>query len=456
MLERTAGVIAAYRDGVRSRPVVAASTRADVVERLDAPLPDGPTPLDVVFDELVSGAEPGLTAVTGPRYFGFVVGGSLDAALVADVLTTGWDQNAFNEALSPAAIAVEDVAGRWLKELLGLPASASVGFVTGAQGANTVGLAAARCWVLHQAGWDVGRDGLFGAPRVRVLAGMERHATIDRAIRFLGLGEHAIEEVPALPNGAMDTNALAKALARGSGAPTIVCAQAGNVNTGACDDLIAAADAVRAANAWLHVDGAFGLWAAASPHTRHLVDGVERADSWACDGHKWLNVPYDSGYAICAHPDVHATAMAYAASYLTGQVIGREFGGGDFVPESSRRARGFATWAAIRSLGRSGIADLIDRSCTLARRFADGLRAIDGVTIPNEVVLNQVLVRVGDEDTTNLIQRRVQDDGILWLGSTTWRGERLLRISVSNWSTTESDIDLTVDAMARGLAELRA
>jgi glutamate/tyrosine decarboxylase-like PLP-dependent enzyme len=412
-------------------------------------VPVGPAPLDQVVEELVTAATPGLMASAGPRYFGFVIGGTLDAALVADILAAGWDQCAFNEALSPAAIAVEDIAGRWLKELLDLPASASVGFVTGAQAANTVGLAAARWWVLHQTGWDVGRDGLFDAPRIRVLAGAERHATIDRAVRFLGLGENAIEKVPALPNGAMDTEALAAALSDSAGRPTVVCAQAGNVNTGACDDLGAAAEAAHAAGAWLHVDGAFGLWAATSSHTRHLVRGIELADSWACDGHKWLNVPYDSGYAICAHPDVHATAMAYTASYLTGQVAGREFGGGDFVPESSRRARGFATWAAIRSLGRSGIADLIDRCCALARRFADGLGALGGVEIVNEVVLNQVLVRVGDKEATNRIERRVQDDGTLWLGATTWRGERLLRISVSNWSTTEEDIDRCVKAVAR-------
>ena len=448
-LSRAAQLIADYRERLPAARVTPVAGRAEVRRTFGGELPGAPTPLAQVVNELVAAATPGLMGSAGPRYFGFVVGGSLDAPLVADILTTGWDQNAFNEAASPAAIAVEDVAGRWLKELLGLPASASVGFVTGAQGANTVGLAAARWWVLHQAGWDVGRDGLFGAPRVRVLAGAERHATIDRAIRFLGLGEHTIEEVPALPNGAMDTDALALALSRGSGGPTIVCAQAGNVNTGACDDLTATAEAVRAANAWLHVDGAFGLWAAACPRTRHLVDGIERADSWACDGHKWLNVPYDSGYAICAHPDVHATAMAYTASYLTGQVAGREFGGGDLVPESSRRARGFATWAAIRSLGRSGIADLVDRSCALARRFADGMRAVDGVTIVNDVVLNQVLIRVGDEDTTNRINRWVQDDGTLWLGSTSWRGERLLRVSVSNWSTAEEDVDRCVEAIAR-------
>jgi glutamate/tyrosine decarboxylase-like PLP-dependent enzyme len=448
-LSRAVQLVADYRERLSGARVTPVAGRAEVRRAFGGELPGAPTPLAQVVDELVAAATPGLMGSAGPRYFGFVVGGSLDAALIADCLTTGWDQNAFNEALAPAAIAAEDVAGRWLKELLGLPGSASVGFATGAQGANTVGLAAARWWVLHQAGWDVGRQGLFGAPRVRVLAGAERHATIDRAIRLLGLGEHAIEEVPALPNGAMDTQALALALARGSGNPTIVCAQAGNVNTGACDDLRATADAVRAANAWLHVDGAFGLWAAASPRTRHLVDGIERADSWACDGHKWLNVPHDSGYAICAHPDVHATCMAYTASYLTGQVVDREFGGGDFVTESSRRARGFATWAAIRSLGRSGIADLVDRSCALARRFADGLRAIDGVTIVNDVVLNQVLIRVGDEDTTNRINRQVQDDGTLWLGSTSWRGERLLRVSVSNWSTTEEDVVRCVEAIAR-------
>lgn len=448
-LRAAAELIADYRERLPAMGVTPVAGRSEVRMALDGEVPVGPTPLGHVTQELVSAATPGLMASAGPRFFGFVIGGSLDAALVADVLAAGWDQCAFNEVLSPAAIAVEDVAGRWLKQLLGLPASASVGFVTGAQGANTIGLAAARWWVLRQAGWDVGRAGLFGAPRIRVLVGAERHATIDRAVRFLGLGENAIEEVPALPNGAMDPDALSAALLADAGRPTIICAQAGNVNTGSCDDLGAAAEAARAAHAWLHVDGAFGLWAAASPRARHLVHGIELADSWACDGHKWLNVPYDSGYAICAHADVHATAMAYTASYLTGQVAGREFGGGDFVPESSRRARGFATWAAIRSLGRSGIANLVDRCCALARRFADGLGAHDGVEIVNEVVLNQVLVRVGDLETTNRIERRVQEDGTLWLGATTWHGERLLRIAVSNWSTTEEDVDRCVEAIVR-------
>lgn len=451
-LERAAAIAASYREGLPEARVGPAAGRAEVRARLGA-LRDGPTPLDEVLEELVEAATPGLLASAGPRYFGFVIGGSLDAALVADVVASGWDQCAYNEALSPAAIAFEDVAGTWLKELLGLPATASVGFATGAQGANTVGLAAGRWHVLQRRGWDVGRDGLNGAPELRVVVGAERHATIDRAVRLLGLGERSLVEVEALPSGAMDPEALRRALAALE-APAIVCAQAGNVNTGACDDLVAAAEAAAAAGAWLHVDGAFGLWAAASPATAPLVRGIERADSWACDGHKWLNVPYDSGYAFCAHPEAHATAMAYTAAYLTGQVAGRELGGGDFVPESSRRARGFATWAALRALGRSGVADLVERCCALARRFATGLAAIEGAEVVNDVVLNQVLVHVGDPELTDRLERALQDEGTAWLGATTWRGRRLLRIAVSNWSTTEADVDRVVAAVARLRAEL--
>ncbi len=447
-LRRAVELIAAYRNGLAEAPVTPRASRDEVTAALARDLPDHPCPPDAVIDELVAGAQPGLMASAGPRYFGFVIGGSVHAALVADLLTTGWDQCAFNAALSPAALAFEDVAGTWLKELLHIPATASVGFVTGAQAANTVGLAAGRWQGLRRRGWDVGRDGLHGAPRVRVLAGAERHATIDRALRLLGLGERALEEVPATPAGTMDPEALVAALAAEQAGPTIVCAQAGNVNTGASDDLTAIGAAARASGAWLHVDGAFGLWAAASPSTYPLVEGLELADSWACDGHKWLNVPYDAGYVFCADPNVHATAMAYTASYLTGQDAGRTFGGGDFVPESSRRARGFATWAAIRSLGRTGVADLVDRCCGLARRFAERLDALNGIDVVNDVVLNQVLVRVGDDELTGRVERRVQEDGTCWLGATTWRGERLLRISVSNWSTTEADVDRSVDAIA--------
>ena len=454
-LADAAGRIAEYREHLPMAKVTPIAQRGEVRLALGE-LRDGPAPVDDVIAELVEAASPGLMASAGPRYFGFVTGGSLDAALVADVLATGWDQCAYNEALSPAAIAVEDVAGAWLKDILGLPSTASVGFVTGAQGANTVGLAAARWSVLHRHGWDVGRDGLAGAPRVRVVVGAERHATIDRAVRLLGLGERSLEVVSALSDGAMDAGALVELLGALDPGPTIVCAQAGNVNTGACDDLAAAGAAARAAGAWLHVDGAFGLWAAASPRTASLVDGIELADSWACDGHKWLNVPYDSGYAFCAHPDVHATALSYTAAYLTGQVAGRELGGGDFVPESSRRARGFATWAALRSLGRSGVAELVDGCCAVARRLAAGLDELDRVEVVNEVVLNQVLVRVGDAELTDRLERAIQDDGTCWLGATTWRGERLLRVAVSNWSTTETDADLVVETIGRLRAQLTA
>ena len=448
-LHTAADLIAAYRRSAPGARVGAAATREEVAASLDPVLPDNPQPLPAVIDDLVARAAPGLVCTPGPRYFGFVVGGSIDAALVAEILTAGWDQNAFNAALAPGAIAFEDVAGRWLKELLGLPASASAGFVTGAGAANTVGLAAGRTHVLAARGWDAGRDGLAGAPRVRIVASAERHATVDRALRLLGLGDGAIDEVPALANGEMDAAAVAAALAAQPGAPTIVCAQAGNVNTGACDDLRAIGTTTREHGAWLHVDGAFGLWAAACPRTAALVDGVELADSWGCDGHKWLNVPYDSGYAFCAHPEVHVEAMTYTAAYLSGQVEGRAFGGGDFTIESSRRARGFATWAALRSLGRSGVADLVDRCCRMAQRFAERFDALDGFEIANDVVLNQVLVRVGGEELTNLVERRVQEDGTCWLGATTWRGERLLRISVSNWSTSEADVDASVAAIQR-------
>lgn len=439
--------ISDYRAGLTTSRVTPSASRADVRESLGGALPDHGAPLEDVVSELIAGATPGLMASAGPRYFGFVVGGSIDAALAADLLTSGWDQVGFNEALSPAALACEDVAGAWLKELLGIPATASVGFVTGGQAANTVGLAAARWKVLRDHGWDVGVDGLFGAPPIRVIAGEERHATVDRALRLLGMGERALEIVQADRSGAMDPSSLAQTLSRNPNGPTIVVAQAGNVNTGAFDDLVSISQLAKEHAGWLHVDGAFGLWAAASPDHAHLVAGVEKADSWGCDGHKWLNVPYDSGYAFCAHPDVHATAMAYTADYLTGQVVGRQFGGGDFVLESSRRARGFATWAALRSLGRSGVAEIVGRNCRLARYLADRVGQIPGVEVPHEVVLNQVLVSVGDASVTDQVERTIQEEGTVWLGATTWRGRRMLRVAISNWSTTEGDIDRVVEAI---------
>ena len=446
LLATAATTAAAFRrslpDRVVAPPVDGEALRAG----LGRPLGAAPTPAEDVLAELIAAAEPGLVASAGPRFFGFVIGGALPAATAADVLAIGWDQCAHNGVLAPAAAAAEQIAGGWLKELLGLPASASVGFVGGGQEANTVGLACGRHAVLADAGWDVEADGLSGAPRVRVVAGVERHATIDRSLRLLGFGTSAVEPVAADGNGAIDVDDLARVLAAQPPGPTLVCLQAGNVNTGACDDLRAAVAVAREHGAWVHVDGAFGLWAGASRRTRHLVDGVELADSWGCDGHKWLNVPYDSGFAFCARPDVHVASVSYAAPYLTG-VGGPDYAPSDFTLASSRRARGFAVWAALRELGRDGVEDLVDRTCSHARRFADGLRT-GGAEVLNDVVLNQVLVGCGDRSADEVVEA-VQREGTCWVGATTWRGRRLMRIAVSNWATTEDDVDRSVEAILR-------
>lgn len=450
LLLRAARHAADFRTGLRDRRVAAREHSRDLQHAFGGPLQDGSTPADEVLERLVAAAEPGLVATAGPRFFGFVIGGALPVATAADIVAAGWDQCAFNEALSPAALAAEQTAGEWLKDLLGIPASASVGFVTGGQETNTVGLAAGRHHVLQRVGWDVERDGLVGAPRVRIVASDERHATIDRAARLLGFGTQSIQSVPADDNGAIDVDALERTLDGAGDGPTIVCLQSGNVNTGACDDLRRATDVAHRHGAWVHVDGAFGLWAAASPTTRHLVDGIETADSWGCDGHKWLNVPYDSGFAFCAHPDVHAAAVSYTAAYLTGSGSGPA-AGSDLTLASSRRARGFATWAALSQLGRTGVADLVEHCCRLARRFADGLTA-GGLEVVNDVVLNQVLVAAAPDKDPDEAIAAIQAGGVCWLGGTTWRGRRLLRISVSNWSTTEADVDRSVDAILAAAA----
>jgi glutamate/tyrosine decarboxylase-like PLP-dependent enzyme len=453
LLDRAAERSADYRATVDERPVFPANVDVDRLRTALGTLSDGPVPPGAVVEELADIVEPVLVSCTGPRYFGFVTGGSLDAATAADFLTTAWDQPAFNAMNSPGAAIVEEVAGGWLKELLGLPASASFGFVTGAQGANTVGLAAARYKVLADLGWDVGKRGLAGAPPIRVVVNAQRHATIDRALRLLGLGTDCIEPVATNSQGAIDVPELERTLAGGAKGPAIVCLQAGNVNTGAFDDFVAATAVAHGHGAWVHVDGAFGLWAAANPATRHLVEGVENADSWGTDGHKWLNVPYDSGYAFCAHPEVHATAVSYTASYLTGQGQSWLRAPGDYVLESSRRARGFATWAALRQLGRTGVAELVERCCALARRFAEQLAGADGVVVGNDVVLNQVLVRFGDDDArTDRVVEAVQRSGECWMGATTWSGARYMRISVSCRRTTERDVDRSVAAVLAAAA----
>jgi glutamate/tyrosine decarboxylase-like PLP-dependent enzyme len=394
-------------------------------------------------------------ASAGPRYFGFVVGGSLPAALAADWLTSAWDQNACFHVMSPAASVAEEVAGRWLVELLGLPEATSVGFTSGATMASFTGLAAGRHALLARAGWDVERRGLFGAPELPVIVGDEAHATIHAALQLLGLGRDRVTRIPADEQGRMRPDALAKAL-EDLDRPALVVAQAGNVNTGAFDPLPPIAAAVRANGGWLHVDGAFGLWAAADPARRRLVDGLALADSWTADAHKWLNVPYDSGLAFVADPAAHHAAMTMSASYYV-ESTGAERDGYNWVPESSRRARGFTIWAALRSLGRTGVAAMVARHCSLASRFALGLDGAPGVRILNDVVLNQVLVRFDDpsgdgaagDARTDAVIAAVQADGTMWAGGTTWHGLRAMRISVSGWATGEDDVDRSVAAVRR-------
>jgi glutamate/tyrosine decarboxylase-like PLP-dependent enzyme len=440
-----------YLDGLPERPVHPTADLAQLRAALGGPLPDRPLDARDVVTDLAAAAGPGVIASGSGRFFGFVVGGATPAALAADWLASAWDQNAGLYVLGPAAAVVEEVAGAWTADLLGLPEQASVGFVTGAQMANFTGLAAGLHAVLGRAGWDVSSAGLWDAPRVRVLAGEQRHGTVDRALRFLGIGTAAIEPIPADAQGRMRADALAEML---DDRPAIVCAQVGNVNTGAVDPVGQISDIAHRHGAWVHVDGAFGLWAAASPRLRPMLAGVERADSWATDAHKWLNVPYDCGLVFCADPQAHRAAMGTRAGYLVHASAG-ERDALDHNPEHSRRARGFAVYAALRALGRGGVADLVDRSCALARRFAEQLGAALGVEILNEVVLNQVLVRFGagsdsdSDDLTRAVIERVQHDGTCWCSGTVWQGRAAMRISVSNWSTDEADVDRSVAAILR-------
>ena len=447
VLSRARDLALEYIESLGDRPVAGKADRERLLEALGGPLTDEPLDPVTVVEQLAAGADPGLVATSSGRFFGFVEGGVLPASLGADWLTSTWDQNPGFYVLSPAEAVVEEIAAGWLLDVLGLPAEASVGFTTGAQMANVAGLAAARHHVLAAQGWDVEANGLYGAPPVTVLVGNERHATVGRALRFLGFGERRVTAVAADDQGRMDADDLRKVLDRTEG-PTIVCAQAGNVNTGAFDPLRAIGEACRSHKAWLHVDGAFGLWAGASPRLRPLVDGVELADSWATDGHKWLNVPYDSGIVICAHPDSHRTAMALKAPYLIRDPNSSR-DGSDWTVESSRRARGFAIWAALRSLGRRGLAEMIERCCDHTQAIAKSLSAHDDFTVLNEVVLNQALVRVGDDDErTRATAKAVQANGRIWVGDTVWHDTVAIRISVSDHATTDEHVELAVKEIA--------
>jgi glutamate/tyrosine decarboxylase-like PLP-dependent enzyme len=426
------------------------------------PVPETGSPGPAVIDELVHLADPGLSAMAGARFFGWVNGASHPVGVAADWLTSAWGQNAGNFLAAPAAAAAEETAAGWLLELLDLPKECSVGFVTGATIANFVCLAAARGEVLARVGWDVEAKGLFGAPPIQVLIGEDAHATVSSALQFLGLGRDRVIRVPADDAGRMKAAAFAAALDSAGDGPVIAIAQAGQVNTGAFDPFPEIVAAARRRGAWLHVDGAFGLWARACPERAALAAGVEGADSWATDGHKWLQTPYDCGYAIVRDAAAHRRAMAIAASYLPAGAEG-ERDPSHFVPELSRRARGFATWAMIRALGRDGIADMVARHCRIAKRMAERLAAEPGVEILNEVELNQAIIRFGanetpargDELTAKTIER-VRADGTCYAGGARWRGRWIMRLSVISWPTTEADADRSVDAILAAWRAARA
>lgn len=446
-LDRATVHAQAWLDSVGERPVKPQATADQLLRVFGGPLPDGPTTPDHVIDLLAGGAEPGLMAMPSGRFFGWVIGGTLPAALAADWLVSAWDQNTGLRFATPATAAVEEAAAAWLLELLDLPRSADVGFATGATMANFTCLAAARSAVLNRIGWDVRNLGLSGAPRVHVIAGAERHETIDLALGYLGLG--APQLVAADDQGRIIASELARTL-RGvdAGAPIIVCLQAGNVHSGAFDPLRTATEIAHEHGAWVHVDGAFGLWAAASPALRHLADGVALADSWATDAHKTLNVPYDCGIAIVADPAAVRAAMGTHASYL----IVDETGPGDpfeKVPELSRRARGVPVWAALRSLGRDGVVALVDGLVANARTLAAGIAQIDGAEVLNDVDYTQVCVAFGDDERTRAVTERLIADGLVWMSGSKWHDRDVLRISVSNWSTDDSDVQWSLDAVRR-------
>jgi len=461
-LQRALHASLAYLDGLDHAPVGPTASRADLLARLRRELSDDGVAPDAVIDDLAADVDGGLMRSPGGRFYAWVIGGSVPAALAADWLTSAWDQNAGLFAVSPAAAVVEEVAGAWLKDLLGLPASAAFALVTGCQMAHFTCLAAARNHLLARRGWDVERRGLVGAPPIRVLTNDQYHSTLPRALRHLGLGTDALVTVAATDRGGLDPAALEAALRTSADTATIVHLQAGDINTGVFEDFTTLIPLARAHGAWVHVDGAFGLWAAASPRHRALVTGVAGADSWATDGHKWLNVPYDCGYAFVARPDALRAAMSVRASYLTHASEARDQM--DWTPEFSRRARGFATYAAIRQLGRRGVADLVERCCAHAHALATRIGALDGAELLWEPIINQGLVRfpspapgatTADHDRrTDEVIAAVTTSGEAFFSGTTWRGMRCMRISVSGWMTTAQDVDRVVEAVRRVLGAL--
>ena len=441
LLSSAAARSARYLEDINERSVRPTPEAVAGLAAFDVELQHEPIAPERVLDELDRIGSPATMGIAGPRFFGFVIGGSLPAALAANWLASAWDQNTGLYNITPATAVLEEVALRWLIDVLGLPADCAGGFVTGTTVAHITALAAARHAVLERAGWNVEADGLFGAPPITVIVGAEAHPTLFKALGVLGMGRNRVVKVPVDDQGRM----RADALPRISG-PTIVCVQSGNLNTGSFDPVDEICDRVAGTGAWVHVDGAFGLWARVAPTRAEYVRGIERADSWATDGHKWLNVPYDSGIAFVRDGDALRAAMAVTAEYLP--TTSEHRNPSDFTPELSRRARGVDIWAALRSLGRSGVSEMVERSCRHARRFAEALSAA-GYEILNDVVLNQVLVSFGDPETTHRVIAGVQEDGTCWCGGTVWQGRTAMRISVIGWGTSDDDVERSIAAMLR-------
>ena len=440
LLESTTKRAISYLEGLEDRSVAPPAEAVGKLATLDQPLNDSPIPPEQVISRLDEICSPATMAMAGPRFFGFVIGGALPVTLAANWLAGAWDQNSGLFTPTPATAQLEQVALNWLLDLFKLPRDCGGAFVTGATMANFSALAAARHALLKRAGWNVEADGLFGAPTITVVVGEEAHPTLFKSLGLLGLGRNRVVRVPVDSQGRMRADVIPSL----SG-PTILCVQAGNVNTGACDPFPEICERAHADGAWVHVDGAFGLWAPASQSTASLAIGMAEADSWATDFHKWLNVPYDSGIALVRDAEALRAAMAITADYLPTSKFRNP---SDFTPELSRRARGVEVWAALHSLGRQGIAELVERNCRQARRFAEGLQAA-GFKVLNEVVLNQVLVAFGDAETTNRVVAEIQSDGTCWCGGTVWQGQTAMRISVSSWATTDEDVERSLEAMVR-------
>ena len=453
-----------FLDGLDRKPVSEVVDLADLRNRLGRPLADKPSPPDSVIAELARDVDGGIVRSAGGRFFGWVIGGGLPTAIAADWLTSVWDQNAVLYGAGPAAAVVEEVVGKWIKEILGLPADAGFALVTGTQMAHFTCLAAARHAVLERCGWDVEQKGLFGAPRIRILCSDQRHGSIERAVRYLGLGQAHIVNLSTDSMNRITLDSLQQALGRESFSPAIVVLQAGDISTGAFDDFENMIPMAKRQSAWVQVDGAFGLWAGASPRYRHLLKGVELADSWTTDAHKWLNVPFDCGFAFVASPKAHRDSMSHRAAYLSHDEHARDQM--DWTPEWSRRARGFPSYAALRQLGRSGLANLIERSCDYAQSLVRELAKLPGVAVLCEPVLNQALVRFEDprpnassvdhDRRTDSIISAVVASGEAFFTATTWKGIRAMRVSVCNWRTTPSDIKRTVAAFAKALGSRTA